>query len=144
MFLGSRLSPSPVHRDRFFAPFGGKIKNDCINDWFVDLAPRQTAWRKSKEKSKQQNLKNYMQARERDRTIFLAGIVVWYILNVFEAYVEGTLKTFDVSDDLSIIFQEPDNPPKKATNNVSPATGVSLNISLQAKNKDENRSDWIW
>jgi len=97
-----------------------------------------------KEKSKQQNLKNYMQARERDRTIFLAGIVVWYILNVFEAYVEGTLKTFDVSDDLSIIFQEPDNPPKKATNNVSPATGVSLNISLQAKNKDEDRSDWIW
>ncbi len=97
-----------------------------------------------KQDTKQQNLKNYMQSRERDRTIFLAGIVVWYILNIFDAYVEGTLKTFDVSDDLSVIFPEPENTPKKPLNNVIPATGVSLNISLQAKNKDEDRSDWVW
>ena len=96
-----------------------------------------------KENTKNQNLKNYMQGRERDRTIFLAAIVVWYVLNVFDAYVEGTLKTFDVSDDLSIIIEEPTNTPK-TTGNAPMATGVSLNISLQPKNKDEDRSDWIW
>jgi len=94
--------------------------------------------------NKQQNFKNYMQGRERDRTIFLAGIVVWYILNVFDAYVDGALKTFDVSDDLSIIIEEPTPTPKAATGNVPKTTGVSLNFSLQSKEKDEDRSDWIW
>ena len=85
-----------------------------------------------------------MQGRERDRTIFLAGIVIWYILNVFDAYVDGALQTFDVSDDLAIIIQEPTPTPKSATGNVPKTTDVSLNFSLQSKEKDEDRSDWIW
>ncbi len=93
---------------------------------------------------KNQNLTNYMRGRERDRTIFLAAIVVWYILNVFDAYVEGSLKTFDVSDDLAIVIQEPTTPPRAPASNAPMATGVSLNISLKAKEKDEDRNNWIW
>jgi hypothetical protein len=73
------------------------------------------------------NLGNYMEGRNRDRTIFIAGMGLWYLINVFEAYVLGTLRTFDVSDDLSVIIE-----PTKPTNETT-STNVGLTISLQPK-----------
>jgi hypothetical protein len=84
------------------------------------------------------NLSNYMDGRKRDRTIFVASMFVWYLLNVFEAYVGGTLKTFDVSDDLEVVIQPSDN--SSALQNAS----IGLSISLQSKNKDEDRTHWVW
>ncbi len=84
------------------------------------------------------NLVNYMDGRKRDRTIFVASMFVWYLLNVFEAYVGGTLKTFDVSDDLEVVIQPHDN------SSTPQNTSIGLSISLQSKNKDEDRTHWVW
>lgn len=84
------------------------------------------------------NLKNYMDSRKRDRTIFVASMFVWYLLNVFEAYVGGTLQTFDVSDDLEIVI-EPHDKSSSVQN-----TGIGFSISLQSKKQHEDRSHWVW
>ncbi len=84
------------------------------------------------------NLVNYMDSRKRDRTIFVASMFVWYLLNVFEAYVGGTLKTFDVSDDLEVVI-EPNSNSSTPQN-----TSIGLSISLQSKNQDEDRTHWVW
>lgn len=84
------------------------------------------------------NLVNYMDGRKRDRSIFVASMLIWYMLNVFEAYVGGTLKTFDVSDDLEVVIQSQGN------SSISQNTSIGLSISLQPKNKDEDRTHWVW
>lgn len=53
---------------------------------------------------KYSNLGNFIEGRKRDRTIFILAIGLWYLINVFDAYVGGSLKTFDVSDDLEIVI----------------------------------------
>jgi hypothetical protein len=92
----------------------------------------------NKQESDYPNLVNYMDGRKRDRTIFVASMFVWYLLNVFEAYVGGTLKTFDVSDDLEVVIQPHDN------SSTPQNTSIGLSISLQSKNQDEDRNHWAW
>ncbi|MHB9147745.1 MAG: DUF5683 domain-containing protein [Candidatus Amoebophilus sp.] len=82
-----------------------------------------------------QSLANFMDGRKRDRTIFILSSALWYLINVFDAYVGGTLKTFDVSDDLAVVIQP--NEPKDIAQN----TGIELTISLQPK--DENSLNWL-
>lgn len=84
---------------------------------------------------KSSNLVNFMDGRKRDRTIFILASALWYLINVFDAYVGGTLKTFDVSDDLAVVIQP--NEPKDTAQN----TGIGLTISLQPK--DENSLNWL-
>lgn len=83
--------------------------------------------RKAANESSFPNLVNYMEGRKRDRTIFVASMFVWYLLNVFEAYVGGTLKTFDVSDDLEVVIEPNSN--SSSLQNAS----IGLSISLQSK-----------
>lgn len=138
--LGQCYNQSYWKLSIFYPVFGLLI----LGAWYYDKEYTTTRREIFNNTTKNQNLTNYMQGRERDRTLCLIGIVVWYILNVFDAYVDGSLKTFDVSDDLAIVIQEPTTPPRTPSSNANMATGVSLNISLQAKEKDENRNNWIW
>jgi hypothetical protein len=71
------------------------------------------------------NLGNFMTGRKRDRTIFIVALGVWHLINIFDAYVMGTLYTFDVSDDLSVVMK-PSGPDAK-----NPSVGLSF--SLQPK-----------
>jgi hypothetical protein len=51
------------------------------------------------------NLSNYIEGQKRERNMYLFIASLWYIVNVFDAYVDGTLKTFDVSDNLEVIIE---------------------------------------
>ncbi|OJW68408.1 MAG: hypothetical protein BGO68_05640 [Candidatus Amoebophilus sp. 36-38] len=81
------------------------------------------------------SLGNMVEGFKRERTIYIAAIGLWYLINIFDAYVGGTLKTFDVSDDLELIVQ----PTKPKDAKSSPSVG--LTISLQQK--DEDRLSWL-
>ena len=85
--------------------------------------------------SKNLKLDNQIEGFKRERTIWIASIGLWYLINIFDAYVGGTLTTFDVSDDLAVIVQP--TTPKDAKNNPS----IGLTISLQQK--DEDRLSWL-
>lgn len=85
--------------------------------------------------SQSPKLGNQVEGFKRERTIWVASIGLWYLINIFDAYVGGTLKTFDVSDDLELIIQ-PTEP--KATKN---SPGIGLTISLQQK--DADRLNWL-
>lgn len=50
-------------------------------------------------------LANYVASRKRERNLFIALMGLWYVINIIDAYVTGTLTTFDVSDNLDIIVQ---------------------------------------
>ncbi|MEN0016240.1 MAG: DUF5683 domain-containing protein [Bacteroidota bacterium] len=50
-------------------------------------------------------LANYVASRKRERNLFIAIMGLWYVINIIDAYVTGTLTTFDVSDNLDIIVQ---------------------------------------
>lgn len=78
-------------------------------------------------KSGNYGLENYVDGRKRDRNLFSIIAALWYILNIFDAYVEGNLKTFDVSDNLEMILQ----PAKKPTAQQGPAIGLGLTLSLK-------------
>jgi hypothetical protein len=78
------------------------------------------------------NLGNFMTGRKRDRTIFIAALGVWHLINIFDAYVMGTLYTFDVSDDLSVVVK-PSGPDTK-----NPSVGVTF--SLQPKKEEPTKS----
>jgi hypothetical protein len=82
------------------------------------------------------NLVNYIDGRKRERTLWVASMFIWYLLNVFEAYVGGTLKTFDVSDDLEVVIEPNTSIPQN--------TSIGLSFSLQPKDRDEHRTHWAW
>lgn len=73
------------------------------------------------------SLQNYVDGRKRDRDLFMIIAALWYVINIFDAYVEGKLKTFDVSDNLEIIVQ-PTQPP---TAWHEPTIGLRLALSLK-------------
>lgn len=73
------------------------------------------------------SLRHYVDSRKRDRNLFSIIAALWYILNIFDAYVEGGLKTFDVSDNLEVIMQ-----PTKAPV-VQHDPSISLDLALSPK-----------
>jgi len=73
------------------------------------------------------SLQNYVDSRKRDRNLFILIAGLWYIVNVFDAYVEGRLKTFDVSDNLEVILE----PTQSPTARHEPTIGLSLTLSLK-------------
>lgn len=73
------------------------------------------------------NLGNFMTGRKRDRTIFIVAIGVWHLINIFDAYVGGSLKTFDISDDLAVVVK----PAEPDTKN----PGIGLSFGLHAKDQ---------
>lgn len=73
------------------------------------------------------SLANYVQSRKRDRNLFVIIAGLWYVINIFDAYVDGTLKTFDISDNLEVIIQ----PTSSATTNHHTALGFGISVSLK-------------
>ncbi|MEM7055285.1 MAG: DUF5683 domain-containing protein [Bacteroidota bacterium] len=71
------------------------------------------------------SLRHYVDGRKRDRNLFSIIAALWYVLNIFDAYVEGSLKTFDVSDNLDVIVQ----PAKNPTVQHDPIIGLDLTLS---------------
>lgn len=72
-------------------------------------------------------LRNYVDACRRNRDIFLILGVFWYTANIFDAYVGASLKTFNLSDDISLEVQP----------NVAPTIGhppeIGLHLTLNFK-----------
>jgi hypothetical protein len=81
------------------------------------------------------NSTNYMDGRKRDFTMCMIGSAIWYLINIFDAYVGGTLKTFDISDDLAVIIQ-PSEPKPSAQN-------ASIGLSISLRLKDEDSLNWL-
>ena len=57
-----------------------------------------------------QNLEHYFNGRKRDRNLFMIIAVFCYLINILDAYVDGKLKTFDVSDNLDKIIPPTHSP----------------------------------
>ncbi|MDT7827359.1 DUF5683 domain-containing protein [Pricia sp. S334] len=70
--------------DEFYDPFGG-----------VGQIPRLD----------QDDLQNQQEARQRDRDLWLVGVIAVYILNIVDANVDAHLKQFNVDEDLSFDMQ---------------------------------------
>jgi len=83
------------------------------------------------------NLQHFMEERKRDFTLWSVFLGMWYLINIFDAYVGGTLKTFDISDDLSIVIQP--TPPQELTK-----ASFGININLQPNKKDADRFNRVW
>ena len=68
------------------------------------------------------NIKNYINdcRTRRDLCVIFAGI--WYIINIFDAYAGASLKTFNLSDDISLEIQPS---PLSLVQN-TPTVGISL------------------
>lgn len=73
------------------------------------------------------SLENYMASHKRERDMYLFLTALWYIINIFDAYVDGTLKTFDVSDNLEIIFE----PAITAKEPLTPTLGIGVSLNLK-------------
>lgn len=68
------------------------------------------------------NIKNYINdcRTRRDLCVIFAGI--WYIINIFDAYAGASLKTFNLSDDISLEIQ----PSTLSLVQNTPTVGISL------------------
>ena len=68
------------------------------------------------------NIKNYIDdcRTRRDLCVIFAGI--WYIINIFDAYAGASLKTFNLSDDISLEIQ----PSTLSLVQNTPTVGISL------------------
>jgi hypothetical protein len=74
------------------------------------------------------HLVNYVEAHKRERNMYLFFAGLWYVINIFDAYVDGTLKTFDVSDNLEIIF----GPSTNSSANQASSLGIDVSLNLKA------------
>lgn len=66
-------------------------------------------------------------AYRKNRDVFLIFSALWYLANVFDAYVSASLKTFDISSDIGPKFKPSVTPP---TTQNAPAIGISLTWNL--------------
>ena len=70
----------------------------------------------------------------RDLCVILGAL--WYVVNIFDAYVGASLKTFTLSDDVSMEV----GPTMLPTTRNLPSIGLSLTLSF----KNENTTDRLW
>eukprot|EP01132_Coremiostelium_polycephalum_P003024 gene3024-3779_t len=88
-----------------YGVFGLLTWGAIYNHWEYTLAKRELLEKYGEAIPPTSNISNFMEMRKRDRTLCILGASLWYLLNIFDAYVGGTLKTFDVSDDLEVVMQ---------------------------------------
>jgi Family of unknown function (DUF5683) len=81
-------------------------------------------------------LKNYVNECRADRDLCFILAALWYVVNIFDAYVGASLKTFTLSDDISVRI----DPTTLLTTCNSPTVGLSLTLSFQ----NENTTDRLW
>jgi Family of unknown function (DUF5683) len=79
---------------------------------------------------------NYVNECRADRDLCFILAAVWYVVNIFDAYVGASLKTFTLSDDISARIE----PTTLLTTCNSPTVGLSLTLSFQ----NENTTDRLW
>jgi len=72
------------------------------------------------------SLGNYVQSRKRDRNLFIILASLWYVINIFDAYVDGTIKTFDVSDNFEVSIRPSINP--TTCNDATAGLGMTLSL----------------
>jgi Family of unknown function (DUF5683) len=82
------------------------------------------------------SLGNYVNDCRQGRDLCLIFAALWYIVNIFDAYVGASLKTFTLSDDISMeVF-----PNVLPTAESKPVIGISLTLSFN----NENTPDRLW
>ena len=72
------------------------------------------------------SFKNYVDNCRRDRDLFVIFATLWYVANIFDAYAGASLKTFNLSDDISLEVQPSILPSAQDT----PTVGLSLTLSF--------------
>ncbi len=73
---------------------------------------------------------NYMNECRTGRDLCFIFAALWYVVNIFDAYVGASLKTFTLSDDISMRLQ----PTMLPTTRNLPTMGLSLTLSFQNEN----------
>ena len=81
-------------------------------------------------------LENYVNECRADRDLCFILAALWYVVNIFDAYVGASLKTFTLSDDISVRIE----PTTLPTTCNSPTVGLSMTLSFQ----NENITDRLW
>lgn len=81
-------------------------------------------------------LENYVNECRADRDLCFILAALWYVVNIFDAYVGASLKTFTLSDDISARIE----PSTLLTTCNAPTVGFSLTLSFQ----NENTTDRLW
>ena len=106
----------------FYAVFGGLLWGAIHQN----EAYKQAKKRYDAEHNLGYGFQNYVQdcARTRDLCFIFAGL--WYLVNIFDAYVGASLKTFTLADDIAVAVQ----PRLLPTAHAAPAVGVSLTLNL--------------
>jgi hypothetical protein len=72
------------------------------------------------------NLKNYVNECRIGRDLCIIFATLWYVVNIFDAYAGSSLKTFTLSDDISVEVQ----PNVLPTAQNKPNVGLSLTLSF--------------
>jgi hypothetical protein len=86
--------------------------------------------------SRMTSLVNYVDECRTGRDLCIILAALWYVVNIFDAYVGGSLKTFTLSDDISMEVQ----PTVLPTIRNLPTMGLSLTLRF----KNENTLDRLW
>jgi Family of unknown function (DUF5683) len=86
--------------------------------------------------NKNAGLENYVNECRSDRDLCFILAALWYVVNIFDAYVGASLKTFTLSDDVSMKME----PAILPTTRNFPAVGLSLTLSF----RNENTTDRLW
>ena len=79
--------------------------------------------------SNSDQLKRYVHEARQSRDLFIIFAALWYIANIVDAYVGASLKTFTLSDELSMKLNSNVLPIESAKSNVG--LGLSLTLSLR-------------
>ncbi len=91
---------------------------------------------KVKENKLEDSLSNYVNDCRQGRDLCFIFAALWYVINVFDAYVGASLKTFTLSDDISMEVQPSVLPMVEN----KPTIGLSLTLSFH----NENTLDRLW
>jgi Family of unknown function (DUF5683) len=84
------------------------------------------------------SLENYVNDCRANRDLYFILATLWYVINIFDAYVGASLKTFTLSDDISARIE----PTTLLTPCNLPTVGLSLTLSFQNENTpDRLRKD---
>jgi hypothetical protein len=78
------------------------------------------------QKKRPNNLNNYVNECRMGRDLCIIFAALWYVVNIFDAYVGSSLKTFTLSDDISMEVQ----PSVLPTVQNKPNVGLSLTLSF--------------
>jgi hypothetical protein len=68
---------------------------------------------------------------KKSRDLAAIGLVIVYLFNIIDANVDGHLKSFDVSDDLSLKIDPWQNIYQDSYNNYNTSLGLSIKLNFK-------------